>query len=126
LPDGGSRGISTMDAVAAVQAVHSHHDMLLRLHQHLDAVETRLRASDEPAAGDLHALDAGTQALHAEASGLDASWAGALGTLLRALHSAHRAQRIPGPMLVSRLLAATERTRKKLPPPAHAGTVSRM
>src|SRR5690606_27373832 len=56
----------------------------------------------------------------------DMPWAGALGTLLSALQSARRSSRIPGSLLVPRLLAATERTRKKLPPPSHAGTVQKM
>src|SRR5690606_13737612 len=85
----------------------------------------RLRAPGIDA-GTLERLDTETGALHIEVSVLDTPWAGALGTLLSALHNARRTHRAPMPLLAAGVLAATERTRKKLPPPAHAGTVSRM
>lgn len=115
-----------MDSMAPSGEGGIERELLLELHRHVDAVVARLRATGSPDADFLARLDAETGTLHVKVSVLDAPWAGALGTLLSAIHSARRTQHLPGPLLAARLLAAAERTRKKLPPPGHPGTVSRM
>jgi EAL domain-containing protein (putative c-di-GMP-specific phosphodiesterase class I)/CheY-like chemotaxis protein len=103
-------------------------EALRTLHRHLDAVESRLRlwADGSDAAGIVHGLHQDTARLHAATSALDVPWADALASLVSALDTACRNRRMPGKSMAARLLAATERTRKKLPPPAHPGTVSTM
>ena len=116
-----------MDGMAAAGAEGPHLELLRALHQHLDAVESRLRVAGAALDADLLAsLDDDTARLHATASRVGTPWGGVMDTLVAALRSARGARQMPGHSLSSRLLAATERTRKKLPPPVRAGTVPRM